>query len=360
MIGFVSSSRWARGPREIRVRGLEILFASVVCAVATVAAPARAQDQQAENVAAARSLGIQGVQLADAGKCPEAIEKLSRAESLYHAPTILGRLGECQVTVGQIVLGTENLNRVVREQLPANAPQAFKTAQTRAAKVLETALPRIAHLTVVVEPAEAKPTVTVGGSPVPAALIGVERPTDPGKREVVATAPGYLQAKTEVELAEGGRQTVTLKLMPDPNAPVANAPSPATTAAPAAMAQQPQPDQASSGGGSKTLSYVMLGVGGVGLVVGGVTGVMALGKKGDLDCPDNTCVGSQADDLDSANSLALVSTIGFGVGIAATTVGVILLVTSGKGKESPSTARLNEVRVRPYIGPNSAGVTGTF
>jgi hypothetical protein len=87
---------------------------------------------------------------------------------------------------------------------------------------------------------------------------------------------------------------------------------------------------------------------------------MALSKKNDLDCPDNTCVGEQADDLDSANSLALVSTIGFGVGLAAATVGVVLLVTSGGGKETPSTARVNEVRVRPYIGPNSAGVTGTF
>jgi hypothetical protein len=345
MIGFDSRSRW--------------FFASIVCAVATVAAPARAQDQQAENVAAARSLGIQGVQLADAGKCPEAIEKLSRAESLYHAPTILGRLGECQVAVGQIVLGTENLNRVVREQLPANAPKAFKTAQERAAKVLETALPRIAYLTVNVEPPEVKPSVTVGGAPVPAALIGVERPTDPGKREVLATAPGYLEAKTEVELAEGARQAVTLKMLPDPNAPVAPV-APVTTPAPTTAPQNPQTDQTSSGGGGKTLSYVMLGVGGVGLAVGGVTGFMALSKKNDLDCPDNRCTGPEEDELDSANSLALVSTIGFGVGLAATTVGVILLVTSGGSKETPSAARADEIRIRPYIGANSAGVTGTF
>ena len=61
-----------------------------------VAPAAFAQDQpQAENVAAARSLGMQGIKLADAGDCQGAIEKLSRAESLYHAPSILGRLGEC-------------------------------------------------------------------------------------------------------------------------------------------------------------------------------------------------------------------------------------------------------------------------
>src|SRR5687767_8654904 len=199
--------------------------------VSIAALPAYAQDHSAENIAAARSLGIQGVQLAESGKCAEAIEKLQRAESLYHAPTILGRLGECQVTVGQIVLGTENLNRVVREQLPPNAPNAFKAAQERAAKVLETALPRIARLTVIIEPADAKASVTVGGSPVPSALIGVERPTDPGKRAVVATAPGFLEATTEVELAEGARQTVTLKLVPDPNAPTV---APVVTPAPPA------------------------------------------------------------------------------------------------------------------------------
>src|SRR6478609_3076316 len=121
-----------------------------------------AQDQpQAENIAAARSLGMQGIKMADAGDCQGAIEKLSRAEALYHAPSILGRLGECQVQVGQIVVGTENLNRVVREQLAATAPKAFKDAQERAKGVLSTALPKIAHLTVKVDPADAKPQVTV-------------------------------------------------------------------------------------------------------------------------------------------------------------------------------------------------------
>src|SRR5258706_3323512 len=184
-----------------------------------VAPAAFAQDQpQAENVAAARSLGMQGIQLADSGDCKGAIEKLSRAESLYHAPSILGRLGECQVKVGQIVLGTENLNRVVREQLAANAPKAFKDAQERAKGVLNAALPKIARLTVKVEPADAKSQGTVAGTPIPAALIGVERPTDPGTHEVVVSAPGYLQQKTSVTLAEGGAQEISIKLEKDPNA----------------------------------------------------------------------------------------------------------------------------------------------
>src|SRR5690606_6492137 len=90
------------------------------------ALPGRAEAQSAENKAAARALGVEGIKLANAGNCEAAIEKLSRAEALYHAPTILGRLGECQVALGKLVEGTENLNRVVREQLAPNAPAAFK------------------------------------------------------------------------------------------------------------------------------------------------------------------------------------------------------------------------------------------
>ncbi len=335
----------------------------VVGLLTTLSAPplVRAQDSQAENVAAARSLGIEGVQLAQAGKCTEAIEKLTRAEALYHAPTILGRLGECQVNVGQIVIGTENLNRVVREQLPANAPKAFKDAQARAQKTLDAALPRIAQLTVLVEPKEAPITVTVSGVAVPKALIGVERPTDPGTHEVVASAEGYLTQKTTIQLAEAARETVTLRLLVDPNAPkpVVVAPvalAPATTTPPPAA---PPP---SASQGRKTLAYVLLGVGAAGVVTGGITGGMALSKKGGLDCPEKQCSGTQADDLDSANGLALVSTIGFAVGIPAVTVGAVLLLT-GSGSSSHHVGAPRERRrlsAAPYVGPASAGVTGTF
>jgi hypothetical protein len=82
-----------------------VLGALCAALLATLASTGHA-DEAAENIAAARTLGIQGVQLAEAGKCPEAIEKLTRAEALHHAPTILGRLGECQVNVGEVVIGT--------------------------------------------------------------------------------------------------------------------------------------------------------------------------------------------------------------------------------------------------------------
>lgn len=332
------------------------LLAFVLTSVAAM--PAHAQDQSAENIAAARSLGIQGVQLAEAGKCGEAIEKLQRAEALYHAPTILGRLGECQVKVGQIVLGTENLNKVVREQLAPNAPQAFRDAQARAKKELDAALPRIAHLTVDIEPTDVDATVTVGGVTVPKALIGAERPTDPGSHEVVATATGYLPAKTNVSLSEGSRHSIKLRLEPDPNA-VAPTPEPATPA-PAPPPPPVTPPPAAERGSDNTLSYVLLGVGGLGIAVGGITGMMAIQQEGALNCPDNECRGNNVDKLESARTVALVSTIGFGVGIAAGAVGTVLLFTGKSDESSPNAKSTPSFEARGYVGPGSIGVLGKF
>jgi hypothetical protein len=334
--------------------------------ISLVAPAALAQNQpQAESVAAARSLGMQGIKLADAGDCNGAIEKLSRAESLYHAPSILSRLGECQVKVGQIVLGTENLNRVVREQLEPTAPKAFRDAQERAKGVLAAALPKIAHLTVRVDPANVNPQITVAGAPIPAALIGIERPTDPGTHEVVVSAPGYLEQKTSVTLAEGGSQDISVKLEKDANAAAATPPpvaaQPVVTTAPVAPPSDTSPKK------SNTLAYVSLGIGGAGLLVGGITGFLALGKKSDLTgCVENKCPSSQQDTLDGAKSMATVSTVGFAVGFVGVGVGVVLLLTGNNNSASLATTkvakreRLDRVQVQPWIGAQSAGVSGTF
>src|SRR6185503_18852946 len=125
--------------------------------------------------------------------------------------------------------------------------------------------------------------------------------------EVVASAPGFVSQKTTVTLAEAGRETITLRLPADPNATAE--PPPAPPPAPPPPVPGPAPAPAASGGGSKTLAYVLIGVGAAGVVVGGITGAMALQKKGELNCPENHCVGEQATTLNSARSVAWVSTI---------------------------------------------------
>lgn len=329
-----------------------------------VAAPAFGAETAAEDIAAARSLGIQGIELADAGNCAEAIDKLERAEALYHAPTILGRLGECQVQVGQIVKGTENLNRVVREQLAPTAPAAFKTAQERAKKVLDSALPRIAYLTVKIEPKTVAANVTVDRAAVPTALIGAERPTDPGTHEVVASATGYSESRQSVTLAEGAHQEVTLTLVQDATAQSTPL-NTNTTTMPAEGAGSisltpAAPPPAAPATRDNSLAIFALGIGGAGLVAGTITGVLAVTKKNDLDCPGKECPPSQHDKLDSANTMAMISNVGFGVGIVGVAVGTVLLVAGGKKTEAPPPAAATGFRARPFVTGNSVGLAGSF
>lgn len=346
----------------LRIGTLRRRYLPVVAFAACCLAPSFALAQSAEDKAAARTLGTEGIKLANAGDCAAAIDKLTRAEALYHAPTILGRLGECQVALGMLVEGTENLNRVVREALPANAPPAYKQARDRAQGVLDAALPRIAKLRIVVEPVVEGLEVLVGDKSVPAALLGAERPTDPGTHQIVARAPGYRPASAEVTLAEGGAESVSLALVADESAappPVETKPEPLPPPAPPPV----QPADSGAQSSDKTLAYVLWGVGGAGLVTGAVTGVMAMGKKGDLDdkcTSNNECPPSAHGTLDSARTLALVSTIGFGVGIAGAAAGTVLYFMSPESSAALPTLQAYGTTARPYVTPTGAGVVGQF
>lgn len=331
----------------------------------TTAASAQ-EEPSAADISAARALGQEGVKLAESGNCAEALDKLARAEKIFHAPTTLARLGECQVQLGKVVEGTENLNRVVREQLAPNAPQAFVAAQERAKKLLPEAKAKIAKLKIAVAaPGDAELTVKVDGEPVPLANLNTNRPMDPGEHLVEASAPGYLPASAKVRLAEGGVDSVALTLEPDPNAPKRTAQAPAVapppqepqTPAPADTAP-PAEDQPSK---SKVPAFIALGVGAVGLGVGTVFGLSAISKKDDLDasCQNKVCPGNQQDTIDSAKTAGTISTVGFAVGAVGLGVGAYLLLTSGSGSASATVGKSPRT-VQPLLGLGSLGVRGTF
>ena len=360
----MSIRRPARRLRPARICALPLCFGALIAASA-----AQAQTPSAEDLASARALGTEGVRLAEANDCPNAVPKLEAAEKLFHAPTTLERLGECQIKLGRLVAGTESLNRVVREPLPPNAPAAFVAARQRAQTVLTPALPRIGKLRIHVDgPAPDKVTVTVDGAGVPSVLFDADRPTDPGDHEVKAVAPGYKDATTTVSLKEGATGEVALKLEPDPNAVVAVLP-PGGVVAPVGPPVTPlspaTPEHASSGGG-KGPAIVSLAIGGAGLIVGTVAGILALSTKSTLngECgPSKTaCPGGAQSDINSLSTKATVSTIGFGVGIVGGVVGIILLATShgSETPQAPPSAGATALRVSPWIGLGSAGLEGSF
>jgi hypothetical protein len=338
-----------------------------------VVRPALAQEDNSADTAAARTFAVDGLRLADAGKCGEAIDKLARAEKLHHAPIVLSRLGECQVTQGKIVDGTENLRKVLREPLPSNPPPALIKARERAQTVLDSAKPKIAMLTISVKGAkESNATVTVDGQAMQTVLLDSERPTDPGEHVVEATAPGFLKASSRVTVGAGDKQAVTLELQADPNA-VAPSPPPASTStlAPShgTSGRAGESVSLTPGPPSRSAAYVAWAVGASALVVGGGFGVIALKDKGDLadKCkPADNCPPSAQSTIDNGKLAGNVATIGFIVGGVGIALGTVFYFTASPRATSTGLASSQHSAAAPkpelgaWVGVGQAGLAGRF
>jgi hypothetical protein len=313
------------------------------------------------DVSLARQLGNEGLQLAASGDCAGAVEKLKRAEGLFHAPTTLTVLAECHISLGKLVDGVEELTRVSREDLGRSPPPAFRKAQARARQKLEAARARLPKLRLTVEGVspDASMEIRIDEQAVPAATLGLDRPVDPGEHEIDVTAVGYKPATAHVLMKEGAAQSLklTLEAIPPP------APEPIEANNSTTPAPQPPPVSSSHVHTEERRNYVpgawLLGVGAVGIGVGAVLGIVTLNKASVLShaCqPRSDCPASEQGEIDSAKGLALGSTIGFAVGAVGVGLGTYFLLKPPKQDDSASAA----VSVRPWIGPGSAGLTGRF
>ncbi len=347
------------------------------CTVAQLhASDARAEDASAAETAAARSLAVDGLKLAQANNCVEAVPKLERAEKLYHSAVVASRLGECYVSVGRLVEGTEILRKVLREPQPADATPALTKALERAQRVLDTAKPRIAGLTVKIAAVQDM-RVKIDGNVVPSALVDTEVPTDPGEHSIEVTAPGFLKAATRISVAESEKKSVTLTLSRDPNAAVAPAPAeaaatsggsaPTTSAGDPAPAAPANPSSAPKQEPNRTAAYVSLGIGTAAVATGAVLGVLTLKRYNDIHghCPDDVCTADQQAAVDSAKRLGNFSTVAFGVGAAGLVLGTVLVFTAGPSNadhaakaHKPQFAGLSSPRVA--IGPTQVQLGADF
>jgi hypothetical protein len=113
-------------------------------------------------------------------------------------------------------------------------------------------------------------------------------------------------------------------------------------------------------GWAMPVMLVGFGLGAVGLGVGAVTGGMAASQTSELEdnCPDDQCpLSSTEEDLNSALTLADVSTVGFIVGGVCAAVGVVGLVFTIKGSGSDTSEAL---RLEPTVGLGAFGLRGRF
>jgi hypothetical protein len=322
------------------------LWVALLAALLGTSVTSPARGDEAADTAAARVLGLDGLALADQGKCGQAIEKLQRSETLHHAPSTATRLGECEIETGKLVAGTERLQRVVRESLPRGAPAAFVVAVARAQKALDRTLPRISILRIAIRsPAGAKPVITLDGEPLPDAVLLSDRPTDPGKHRIQATASGFLSSVVDVSLGDGESKSISLELQPDPSAQ--------------GPARERAPVHRDSSTGLRVAGFTTLGLGVAAVGLGAVAGALVATKSSSLSstCDANrVCPESQQSDLNSAKTWATISNVGFIAGGTGIVSGLVMLLKSGHSAAPPS----GEASLGLSIGATSIGLNGSF
>jgi hypothetical protein len=354
-----------------------------------------ARAQSDDDRATARALGQEGQQALDNKSWATAEDRFRRADKLVHAPTLEIGLARALAAQAKYVEAQEAYNKIIREGVPPGAPGAFKQALEDAKKEVDAVAPKLGGVVITVKASNGQdisdPKVMLDERSVNAASLGVKRAIDPGPHVLRITADGYKAAETKFTVLEGGSATENVTLEKDTSA-VAAAPAPApggaTTAAPGgAMSPTPgaTPTGASATAGAEApppakksiLPWVAFGVGGAGLLLGGITGIVALGDHSTLsDKCKNGCPPDQKGTLDSYHTMGTLSTVGFIVAGLGAAAGVVLLVTQPKdsasgtesapapagapGPAAPPPAPAAGIKVYPVLGLGSAGVFGTF
>lgn len=332
---------------------------------------ASAQPMDESMRAAARDLAQQGVAAYEAGDFATATEKLERAYQVMSMPTIALWSARALTKGGRLLRASERYGDALRWTGTAADQKLQARAQEDASKEREALQARIPALTLVIEgglPQGAE--VTLDGKVLPAALVGVAVPVDPGQH-TARVSSGTLVAEQVVQVAEAARLVIPLKLASAPAAtPVAAAPA---EAAPPAAYVPPAPEESGApapspgaapgedqGGSSRrTVGLVVGGVGVVALGVGGAFLAVALGKKSDSDryCRGTTCTDQRGvksrEDAVAAGNLATVAGL---VGVVGLSAGAFLFFTAPSGGTGATGFGVGPMMVSDTVGVGGGGI----
>lgn len=311
-----------------------------------------ARAQSAADLETARTLHKEGKELRAKGDLQGALVKLRAAHELGKTPITGIELAKTQVMVGQLVEARETCLGIQRVPIAADETERSSSARDEAQKLAEEVRPRIPTIVIKLTgvPAGKVPTLLVDRIPVAASQVGEARKVNPGRHEVAAKQGQGEEAMTIVEVAEAETKEVVLQVPPEP-ATAETPPGPTGPQPPGAPATEMRPRYGVAVGG-----FVLAGAG---LIVGTATGLAVMSKKDTLDgeCINQECGTKYKEDLQSARTMATVSTVAWVVGGIGAGIGLYGLLS--KTEHVKETAKTKPY-VAPWIGAGSVGVNGAF
>lgn len=334
-------------------------------------AAAETPDEEDARHETARIAGEAGLKLYSSTRWDEAFEAFQRAESAFHAPTLVLYMGHCKRMRGKLIDARALYQQVIDETLGPSAPNQFLTAQLLARGELDRVRRRIPAVMFTIKGARADLVrVTVDGAPLTVSP-GIAPDLDPGEHALTATAPGAAPIQRKITLNEGAAMEVPLAFEARPDAPTKGDPTApaAPSIPPSAAADSPAPSSTTAPQttpapsmfqGVPASAWIAFGAGAAGLGVGAVTGAIAIDRAGDIKgrcSPLKHCPATDQASADAAGRVADASTTAFLLGGAGVITGVVLWLVLPANKAA---ARAEASRVRFNVGPGLMTLEGAF
>lgn len=340
-------SSFLRRAALVPVAAAAALIAVSASSVA-LAQPAPPPSPPAAGSPIAEALFQQGRALLADGKTAEACDRFAQSQRIEPKLGTLLNLAACHEAQGLVATAWAEFTSAAT--LARRDGQEEREAFAR--EHIEALAKRLSTVRVIVASAPAGATIALDGAAVP--LADAPLPVDPGNHRVEVTAPGHAPWSTTFTIDREGsvREIHVPALAPVGAAPAA--PPPGATPGPTPVADAATGED----GGIPPLAIIGFSVGGAGLLVGSVTGLVAIGQTSDIEdrCTAGACPPSEQDDIDAADTMANVSNVGFALGLVGIGVGVVALVID----DEPPPASPARSTIEPVIGLGALGARGRF
>jgi hypothetical protein len=312
--------------------------ALLLAAALFVTVPARAQQPAptASDFATARTALKEGLALRDKGDLQAAAARMQTAYDLVKTPVTAFELGKTQLMLGHVLTAHELFQVVVRMPPALEESARSAAARTESAKLSADIEPRIPVLRIHVKlEAGASAVVRVDDDVIHTSGEVTERAVDPGPHEIVAKAGDGPEEKINVDVKEAEKKDVEL--------------------APKWVAPKPPPPV------EKEVVYVrqtnpLTFIGFVGASAGLVaTTVFTIVAVNNANRADEVCGSHTYCSQDNRQKYVLPAQLTGGLAWVSAAATVGFGVMGIVGVNTP----IRE-RVTAYVGPGSAGLTGSF
>jgi hypothetical protein len=265
-----------------------------------------------------------------------ALDAYQGADALVHVPTTRLGVGRALLELGRWLEARDVLLQVAAAAVGPGDPPAFQRAKDTAGELageLDNRLPSI-QARIVDAPADIGVSVTIDGTKLPGAAAQLPRRVDPGAHILEANAEGYAPFRQQVTVSE--RQALVVPVAMKSSNDGGRAPTVGPLGIPWV-----------------TWSWGSVGVGATSLLIGGITGGVALSKMSELDvrCPEhNRCSSTVKPLYDEMQTLATASNVLVPLGLLTAAAGIVGLM---KFSVPQATAAVR-------LGPGTVALEGAF